>query len=75
MALRNQAVDYKSYLTENQSLFTKQWFKLVSLTKWLISEQNQRYQTTSDNHSSVLSSKRDNHHCANGRNICVLKAI
>ncbi len=40
MALRNQAADYKSYLTENQSLFTKQWFKFVSLTKLLISEQN-----------------------------------
>lgn len=57
-ALCNQAVDYTSCFTENQSFFTKQWFKFVSLTKLLISEQNQQHQTKCDNHSSTVKFKK-----------------
>ncbi len=70
-ALRNQAVDYTSCFTENQSLFNKQWFKFVSLTKLLISEQNQWHQTTSDNHSSAVEfKKRQSPWCQRQKRLC-----
>lgn len=65
------AVDYTSCFTENQSLFNKQWFKFVSLTKLLISEQNQWHQTTSDNHSSAVEfKKRQSPWCQRQKRLC-----